>query len=390
MPFAAACSQSEDCRQALDEVCREIAAQLPGRTPDLSLLFVSRDHLAAFESLIPALVEATGTRHLLACTADSLVAGNREIEAGPAISLWCGILPGAELESFHVQFERTPDGPICSGLPDPPASADDIRAVLLLADPFSCAVDTLIARLDDDLPGVPLIGGMAAGGAGPGENRLAWSKGPVTSGAVGVIIRGGPRIQSVVSQGCRPIGSTFVITKAEQNVVFELGGKTALSRLEETYAGLSERDRKLIRHGLHLGIAMDEYKPAFGRGDFLIANVLGADRDSGAMAIGHLIRPGQTVQFHVRDAQTADEDLRHMIALSLTPGSPPPAAALLFTCNGRGTHMFSQPNHDAGLLAELCGPLPTAGFFAQGELGPVGGRNYSHGFTASIALFDQS
>lgn len=390
MPFAAACSQSEDCHQALDEVCREAAAQLPGGTPDLSLLFVSRDHLAAFESLIPAFVKATGTRHLLACTADSLVAGDLEIEAGPAISLWCGILPGAELESFHVQFERTPDGPICSGLPDPPASVDDIRAVLLLADPFSCAVDTLIARLEDDLPGIPLIGGMAAGGAGPGENRLGWNDGQVTSGGVGVIIRGGPRIQSVVSQGCRPIGSTFVITKAEQNVVFELGGKTALSRLEETYAGLSERDRKLIRHGLHLGIAMDEYKPAFARGDFLIANVLGADRDSGAMAIGHLIRPGQTVQFHVRDSQTADEDLRHMIALSLTPGTPPPASALLFTCNGRGTHLFSQPNHDAGLLAELCGPLPTAGFFAQGELGPVGGRNYIHGFTASIALFDQS
>jgi small ligand-binding sensory domain FIST len=195
-------------------------------------------------------------------------------------------------------------------------------------------------------------------------------------------------VQSIVSQGCRPIGSTFVVTKAEQNVLFELGGKPALARLEETYAGLSERDRQLIRQGLHLGFVMDEYKSSFSRGDFLIANVLGADRDTGAMAIGHLIRTGQTVQFHVRDAQTADEDLRHLLAEDRPAGLSPPGGALLFTCNGRGTRLFSEPNHDSGLLRELCGPIPTAGFFAQGELGPVGGRNYIHGFTASIALFE--
>jgi small ligand-binding sensory domain FIST len=274
------------------------------------------------------------------------------------------------------------------GFPMPRLKWPTYGRVLVLADPFSCSVETLISRLDDDFPGLPLLGGMASGGAGPGENRLGWNGQEVAGGGVGVVIRGGPRVRSVVSQGCRPIGTTFVVTKSDRNVVFELGGKTALARLEETYAGLSEEDRRLIRHGLHMGIAMDEYKPAFARGDFLIANVLGADRDTGAMAIGNLIRTGQTVQFHVRDAESADEDLRHLLSAGLPADRPSPQAALLFSCNGRGTRIFPEPNHDAGVIRELCGTIPVAGFFAQGELGPVGGRNYIHGFTASIALFE--
>ncbi len=389
MPFAAAYSQSSDCQDALQEVCRTAALQLSGARPDLSVAFVSRPHLEEFNAIVATLGEKTGSRHLLACSAESVICNDRAIEEGPAISLWSGVLPGAELETFHVEFERTPDGPICAGLPEPPADPSGLRAVLMLADPFSFAVDTLIDRLADDLPGVPLLGGMASGGSAPGENRLSWNGKPVPGGGVGVVIRGGPRLQSIVSQGCRPIGSTFVVTKAEQNIVFDLGGKTALARLEETYSNLSERDRKLIRHGLHLGVVMDEHKPAFSRGDFLIANVLGADRDTGAMAIGHYVRAGQTVQFHVRDADTADEDLRHLLSDRLSPGQPSPGGALLFSCNGRGMKMFPESNHDAGVIRELCGPIPVAGFFAQGELGPVGGRNYIHGFTASIALFDK-
>lgn len=388
MSFATACSQAENFRSALEEVCSATASQLSGARPDLSLAFVTRPLAEDFSAIVETLMETTGSRHLLVCSAESVVFNEQEIEEGPAISLWSGVLPGAQLESFHVEFERTPDGPICSGLPDFPADGNDLRAVVMLADPFTFAVDTLIDRLADDVPGVPLLGGMASGGSGPGENRLGWNGNVVSGGGVGVVIRGGPRIQSIVSQGCRPIGSTFVVTKADQNIVFELGGKTALSRLEETYAGLSERDRLLIRHGLHLGVVMDERKPVFSRGDFLIANVRGADRDTGAMAIGHFVRAGQTVQFHVRDAETADEDLRHLLTDRRAANPQPPGGALLFTCNGRGRRLFTEPNHDAGVLRELCGPIPVAGFFAQGELGPVGGRNYIHGFTASIALFD--
>jgi len=390
MPYAASCSQNSDTRLALDQVCREVVSQLQGQKPDISFLFASTDHVENWDNIARSIQAATGSRHVLGCTGESIAGGEHEIEKGSALALWSAVLPGATIETFHVEFERTPDGPICSGLPEPPAETADVRAVLLLADPYSCAIDTLIGRLDDDLPGVPLIGGMASGGAGPGENRLLLDGQELLSGAVGVILRGGPQVQSIVSQGCRPIGKTFVVTKVDKNVILELGGKPALSRLEQTYADLSEEDRTLIRKGLHVGIAMDEFKETFSRGDFLIANVLGADRESGAVAIGNYVRTGQTVQFHIRDADTADEDLRQMLAARAPLLAGRPRGALLFSCNGRGTHLFPKPDHDTGVIQQVCGPLPLAGFFAQGELGPVGNRNYIHGFTASIALFEDA
>jgi small ligand-binding sensory domain FIST len=392
MPYAASCSRIDDSLRALDEVCRKISLELNGATPNLSFLFASREHVAQFDDLAAAAHKLTGASHILGCTGESIAAGKHELEEGPALCVWSAVLPSAKLETFHVEFEATPDGPICSGLPEsaPGPGAQPAKAVFLLADPYTCAVDTLISRLADDLPGVPLIGGMASGGTGPGENRLMLDGRSLTNGGVGVILRDGPPVHSVVSQGCRPIGSTYVVTKVQDNVIFELGGKTALSRLEHTYADLSEDDRHLIRRGLHVGVAMNEYKPTFSRGDFLISNVLGADRESGAIAIANFVRTGQTVQFHVRDADTADEDLRQLLAARKEKRSGAPGAALLFSCNGRGTRLFPKPDHDAGVIQELCGPLPLAGFFAQGELGPVGGRNYIHGFTASVALFDEA
>ena len=237
-------------------------------------------------------------------------------------------------------------------------------------------------------PGMPVLGGMASGGQEPGENRLFLNSEVVHTGAVGVIVHGDVRVRSVVSQGCRPIGSPFVVTAADRNVVQGLGGAPPLRRLQEMLPTLSERDQALVRRGLHLGLAMNEYQDAFGRGDFLIANVLGADADTGAIAVGNMVRTGQTVQFHVRDDQTADEDLRHLLQVGPGREQSKAQAALLFSCNGRGTRLFPEPHHDAGVIQELFGPLPLAGFFAQGELGPVGGRNYIHGYTASIALFE--
>jgi small ligand-binding sensory domain FIST len=391
MPYAASCSQTADTQLALDQVCRDAASQLQGVAPDISFIFASRSHVEEWDKIAASAQAATGSRHILGCTGESIAGGAHEIEKGPALSLWSAVLPGTKIETFHVEFEPTPDGPICSGLPEPPvdaANSADVRSVLLLADPYSCAIDTLISRLADDLPGVPLIGGMASGGAGPEENRLLLNEKGLLSGGVGAILRGGPHVHSIVSQGCRPIGSTFIVTKVENNVILELGGKPALSQLEHTYAHLSEEDRHLIRKGLHVGIAMNEFKQTFSRGDFLISNVLGADRESGAVAIGNIVRMGQTVQFHIRDADTADEDLRQLLATQSPLLAGRTKGALLFSCNGRGTQLFPKPDHDTGVIQQVCGPLPLAGFFAQGELGPVGNRNYIHGFTASIALFE--
>lgn len=387
MPYAARLVTDSDTPRAVADVCRSIASQLGGARPDLAFVFASPTHAARFEEIAETLRTELNCRHVLGCSGESIAGGAQEIEQQAALSVWAAVLPNAELESFHVTFERTPDGMTCTGMPE--LSSDDRpapQAVFLLGDPFTCAVDSVIGQMELELPGVPLFGGMASGGNGPGDNRLLLQTQALETGGVGVVIRGGPPIRSIVSQGCRPIAAPFVVTKAERNVVFELGGKPALSRLQDIFQTLDERDRELVQRGLHLGVVMNEYQDKFERGDFLITNVVGFDKESGAIAIGNLIRTGQTVQFHVRDADTADEELRLLLERQRT-GSPPAQAALLFSCNGRGTRLFAEPHHDASAVQSFCGPIPLAGFFAQGELGPVGAKNYIHGFTASVAFF---
>jgi small ligand-binding sensory domain FIST len=317
-----------------------------------------------------------------------VLAGDREYETGPAVAVWLARLPGAEIVPLALEYSQSVDGGMFIGWPerledDWPADA----TLLLLADPFSFPVDRLIARLADDHPGVPIIGGMASGGYSPGTNALVVDQRSYDSGAVGVVI-GGAKIRPVVSQGCRPIGRPLVITKAEENLIVELGGRPALERLREVYAELGPADRELVKTSLHVGRAASEYTDQFRRGDFLVRNVLGADPDMGVLAIGDAVRVGQTVQFHVRDAGTAHEDLVELLGRDEVAGSNP-AGALVFTCNGRGSRLFADPHHDARCIAESLGPIPTAGFFAQGEIGPIGRRNCLHGFTASIALFEK-
>jgi small ligand-binding sensory domain FIST len=207
-------------------------------------------------------------------------------------------------------------------------------------------------------------------------------------GAAGVLIQGDLGIRCIVSQGCRPVGRHMVVTRAQDNIILELSGKTPLAQLQDLWQELNERDQQLFQRGLHIGRVINEYQGEFQRGDLLVRNVLGLERDSGALGITDLVRVGQTVQFHVRDAESADEDLRELLQLDITAHEQPPKSALLFSCNGRGTRLFSKSNHDAGAIRAETGPIPLAGFFAQGELGPIGGQNFIHGFTASIALFE--
>lgn len=387
MSYASSLSTSSDTMTAVDSVCRKVRAGLNADTPHLAFLFLTHAHAAGFDQAASRVQEALGCRVLLGCAAESIAGDSEEIEGQPGVSLWAAHLPGAVLEPFQLQFRSTADGLVCDGFPEfAPADGAEIRAVLLLGEPYSCAVDFIIEQLQDMAPGIPLLGGMASGGHGPGQNRLFFQGECVDHGAVGVIVRGGPEIKSIVSQGCRQIGHTFVITKADRNVILELGGKPALERLQETWQEISGDDQRLVQQGLHVGVVMNEYKDAFHSGDFLVGNVLGADQETGAIAIGNFVRPGQTIQFHVRDARSADEELRQMLVRETQ--NKKVEAALLFSCNGRGTRLFSQPHHDAATIQETCGPIPLAGFFAQGELGPVGAKNYMHGFTASVVLFE--
>ncbi|WP_010586780.1 FIST signal transduction protein [Schlesneria paludicola] len=388
MPFAAAVSDKSNLKVAIQETTQVIADEL-GCVPDLTLVFVTHHHASEFATLAATVRERLGGGLVLGCTGETVIGGAREHEDGPAISLLSGVLSGADLLPFQLEFENTPDGVMCGGLPDDLTSAtSETRAVLLLGEPFSSVPQSVLDLLADELPDIPVVGGMASGG-NPGENRLFLNDREIDRGAIGVVIRGGPRIRTVVSQGCRPIGAPFVVTKAERNVVYEMGGSSPMQRLQELYHMLPPRDQKLVEGGVHIGIALNEYQETFHRGDFLILNVMGVDKKSGALKAGGTIRVGQTVQFQIRDGETADADLKRLLERHLSESPRLPAAGLLFSCNGRGTRMFSQPNHDASLIQAQLGPMPLVGIFAQGELGPVGGKNYIHGFTASLALFEE-
>lgn len=387
MPFAAAVSEERDLNAAIRNTARVVVDAL-GQSPHLTLAFVSHHHAAGFATLAAEIRDRVGGGLVLGCTGETVIGGEREYEETPALSLWSGILDGADLLPFQLEFADTPDGFMCGGLPDElGTNASDTRAVLLLGEPYTSVPQSVLDQVDNELPEVPVIGGMASGG-NFGENRLFMNDLEITQGAVGVAIRGGPQIRTVVSQGCRPIGAPFIVTKAERNVVYELGGLSPMERLQELYHQLPARDQRLVEGGVHIGIALNEYQDSFRRGDFLILNVVGVDKKSGALKANSPIRVGQTVQFQIRDGETADSDLRRLLERHTAESPAKPAAGLLFSCNGRGTRMFDGANHDAALIQDQLGPIPLAGIFAQGELGPVGGKNYIHGFTASLALFE--
>lgn len=376
--FAAAMSQHPLATQAVGEVCGSILEQLGEEDCDLVVCFASPHHVGAFEDISNALHSILEPGVLIGGTAVAIVGGSHEIEDAPALSVFAGSLDDSELTPVALRVEDTPDGAAISGWPE---LATPPRTLLLFADPFTFPVDAFLARCNDDLPTLRVIGGMASAAGRPGGNRLVLDDRILDSGAVGVFLDGDVEVRTLVSQGCRPIGQPLVVTKADRNFVEELAGKPAIERLQEVAARATDEERALLREGLHIGVVVDEHKAEFTRGDFLVRNLFGADQRTGALAVGDSVDVGQTMQFHIRDADAADEDLRELLA------DADASAALLFTCNGRGRRLFGVPDHDAGLVEKLLGQIPVAGAFCAGEIGPVGGRNFLHGFTASLALF---
>jgi small ligand-binding sensory domain FIST len=351
--------------------------------PSLAVLFASAHFLDSADALLAAIAEQTGPLPLIGCVAEAVAGGAREVESEPAISLWLGAGLGP-VETFAMEFIRTPSGGAYGGYRFP---RDAAGVHLMICDPFTFPADGLLTHLNEQRPGAVVMGGLASAALRSRQSQLFLDDRVLSSGAVGVHL---PRaeVHPLVAQGCRPVGDAYIITGAQGNVIHELGGRPPLTRLQEMAAALPGRDQELLAQGILLGVVIDEYRAEPGQGDFLIRGLIGADPDSGAIAVGDQMQVGQTVQFHVRDAASADEDLRRALEReSATLGGRRPAGALLFTCNGRGSRMFSAPDHDAGLIATMLGDIPMAGFFCAGELGPVGGQNFLHTFTASIALF---
>jgi len=348
MRFASALTVKTDWSHAVEDLGRQVAAQLGRGKTDLAVLF-------AHPQFIPQIDQIVGT--------------DREVEEKPALSLLAGELPDVEVFPFHLTEKDLEEstGPAFwhFQLELEPAAAPQF---VVLVDPFTTRSIQVIDALVEAYPQSPMIGGLASGAQQAGESRLFMNGQVYDDGAVGVGLTGKIVLRAVVSQGCRPIGEPLTVTRADKNIVFELAGRPPMKILQEMLPRLPTRDRDLARSALFLGRVVNEYQEEFSRGDFLIRNLIGSDPQSGALAVGDLMRTGQTVQFQVRDAETADEDLR-------------------FSCLGRGERMYGTGDHDIKALQESLGPVPTAGFFCNGEIGPIGQRAFIHGFTSVVGLF---
>jgi small ligand-binding sensory domain FIST len=347
------------------------------------VLFASAHFFGSASALVGTVAEEAGPLPLIGCVNDGVAGAGREVESEPAVSLWLAADVGP-VQTFAMEFVRTEGGGAFGGFRFGPGPSG---MHLMICDPFTFPVGDLLTHLNQHVPGALVMGGMASGGPAQRQSRLFLDGRVLTEGAVGVHLPQA-EVHPLVAQGCRPVGNPYIVTRAEGRWILELGGRAPLARLQELAAPLAGRERELLAEGANLGMVIDEYQAEPGQGDFLVRGIVGADSGTGAIAIESEVQVGQTVQFHVRDARSADEDLRHVLEREAAAlGGRPPAGALLFTCNGRGSRMFDEPDHDAGLVTALLGEIPVAGLFCAGELGPVGGRNFVHTFTASVAVF---
>ncbi len=390
MRWASAVSEARTFDAAVADAAAAVRADLGGGTADLVVAFVSTAFAAHAPRLAVALCDVLPHRMLLGCTAEGVIGGGHEVEHRPALALTAARLPNVVVTPFALAPDALPDEDA------PPAAWHAALAVLpdpapefiVLADPFSCRADALLAGLDYAYPRSTKVGGLASAARGPGENRLLLGDAALLDGAVGVALTGDVRIETVVAQGCRPIGRPLQITRCHENLLIELEGQSPLLLIRQMLDTLEGRDRELVSQNLFVGVATDAVLPGGGGGDFLIRNLIGVDAERGILAVGERLRDGQTVQFHVRDARTSGDDLaQHLDRFRAAPAAANARGALLFSCLGRGVHLYGAADHDTDLFRERLGPLPLGGFFCNGEIGPVAGATRVHGYTSSFGIF---
>ena len=377
------------------EAANATAQQLGRGDVDFAVVFASGTNLRAPEAVLEGVRSVLAPGALVGCAAGGVLGAGRELESESAVSVWAARFSGTgQAETFHLMMSDEDDEtiggpPALAGLPTlgglPPL--DGATGLILLTDPYSFAPDRALARLTAAAPALPVLGGLASGRTPAGSSALFADDRVYDTGAVGVRLHG-IEMLPCVSQGAAPVGLELTITAAEGNVICELAGRPALDTVEQIVGELTHRERVLLSGGLLIGIVIESGQPEYEQGDFLVRGVLGADPGSRGLIVGATVWEGQIVRLHARDAQSADEDLRRALRLRVEAlAGEPPAGAIVFSCNGRGRAMFGTPDHDVLAVTDELGGAPTAGFFAAGEIGPVGGRSFLHGFTATIAVF---
>jgi len=390
MKWSSVLSHERSPRFAIAEALESIDSDLGGATPDLVLLFAYPSQTDQYQLVVEAIGERFPNAAVVGCSAAGVVGGGEEVEHQPALALIAAALPGVRVQPFHLlpnEMEVLGEEPLLWRRRFDVTPSENPQ-FLLFPDPFTCDADTLLRALDDAYPASPKVGGLASGGTAPGENPLFAGDEVHSAGAVGVVLSGNILMDTIVAQGCRPIGDPLFVTWAEENILCQLEGRRATEVLSELYDSLPGNDQQLFRNSLHLGVVMEEGAQEYRHGDFLIRNVIGMDPDSGVLAVAERLNNGQVVQFHLRDADTSAADLGTMLDRCRQDlGGSSPAAALLFSCLGRGERLYGEAHHDSNMIAATLGHLPIGGFFCNGEIGPVGGKSFLHGYTSSIAVF---
>jgi small ligand-binding sensory domain FIST len=386
-------SSKQTAKQTIADLCEKLLSEL-GQEPDLVIAFVSHHYARSFEKIPGYIKDKLNPKALIGCSAGGLIGGGEEVEHEKGIALAGAVMPGVKLSGFHIFNEQLPDGDAS------PSEWEKIVGVessvepsfILLPDPFSFRIDSMVQGLDYAFANSVKVGGLASGANEPGRNALFLNDDVYTEGMVGLAVSGNVVVDSVVAQGCRPIGKPLTVTACQGNIVLELDGEPAIQMLKSVLEDLSPQDQELARNSLFLGVVMDEFKTDFKCGDFLIRNLVGLVPEAGAIVVGELLRQGRTVQFHLRDAATSSEDLRMMLKnycdrTRLTGSGAQAQGALLFSCLGRGKYLYGSKNHDSDSFREYVGDVPLTGFFCNGEIGPVGGTTFLHGYTSSFGLF---
>lgn len=375
MKWASVLSRDVDAAPAVERAIVALRTELEGKSPHLLVAFVSAHLCPNADRIVAELNAAYPSALVVGCSGGGVIGGGHEAEQGPALSLLGAHLPGVTLTPFEAHSGRRTAVP------------PDAQALLLFADPFSCDAGSLLVALDDAAPNVVKVGGLASGASAPGGHRLFLGEQVLTHGAVGVALSGAVSAQSLVSQGCRAVGAPMFATRVEGHHVLELDGRPALQVLGALHAAVSEEEQRLMRHSLFLGLEMHPDAVEHQPGELLVRNIVGIDAERRSLAVAARLAEHQVVQFVVRDAKAAEADLRQQLQRHSRAHATAPAGGLLFSCTGRGFGLFGQADHDSRLLFDECGVTPLAGFFCSGELGPVGGRTFLHGYTSAFVLF---
>ena len=390
MKWASALSEQPVLDDAIAECAVAIKGSIGDEALDLAVPFISPHYEGSYERVADLMAENLGARHVFGCSGGGVIGNGLEIEQRAGISITAAVLPNVDVNPVHLQVDRVPD---MDAGPDKweallGVTADRDPNFVMLADPYSFPVQDLLMGMDFAFPKAAKIGGLASGATRQGGNALFLDDQVLRSGAIALALDGNITVDTVVAQGCRPVGRPMRISKCDRNLLLELDGTPPVEILRSMFQELSERDRELLGHSLFLGVVMDELIESPVQGDFLIRNVVGMDSNTGGLAIGEMLKEGQLVQFHLRDAETSAGDLHAVLSRYAADNRENEIpGALLFSCLGRGQYLYGRPNHDSEVFREKLGAVPLGGFFCNGEIGPVSGTTFLHGYTSSFGLF---